>query len=129
MSGALAQHRPGSKPLFDDHGLPVYKVPKEDPGHYPFDLSAIQRTLYPGGTWKDGRCQDYRLMIELRQRHVLDYLTEGHRPSKHARGRMRPRTAAERTRFAGLMRRAVQARKSMTVDLNRLAAMNLLDPA
>jgi len=45
------------------------------------------------------------------------------RPSKHARGRTRPRTRAEQARMANIRRRAIQARKSMTVDMNRYAAI------
>lgn len=129
MSGALAQHRPANKPLFDDHGLPVYRVPKEGPGHYPFDWKAVKRTLHPGGLWKKGRCQDYSVTIELRQQHVLVPAVEQNRPSKHARGRIRPRTPAERRKSSALRARFAQISKTMTVDHNRMRAIHDEVPA
>jgi hypothetical protein len=123
MSGTLAQHRPGSRPLFIG-GQAVYKVPAG-----PMDWHATRRTLKPGGLYENGRCIEYTVQLELRQRHVLDYSPEYHRPSKHARGRIRPRTAKERRRVAALMRRATQARKTFAIDIQRMTELNLVDLA
>lgn len=107
MSGPLANHRPGSKPMIFE-GMPVMQA---------------RRRIRPGGVHKDGRCVEWIEYTQMVPVCVLDYAKPADRPSKHARGRIRPRTKAERTRMAGIRRRAVQARKSMTIDINRYAAM------
>lgn len=122
MSGTLPQYRPGNKPLFIG-GQAVYRTP--DGNLSPLlDSHNIKRTLRPGGTWKNGRCVEYTVQLDLRQVHVLDYTPEYHRPSKHARGRIRPRTKAERTRARNLQARFTQISKSHTVDHNTLRAIH-----
>ena len=115
MSGPLAQYRTPSKPLviggqpvlkFDKHGKPEWKY-----------------VLKPGGTYVNGRCVDYQVLRYVATRHVLDYTPEHHWPSKHARGRVRPRTNAERQRAQRLRARFTQVSKSMTVDSNKLGAI------
>lgn len=121
MSGTLPQYRPASRPLYID-GTPVYKFDK-------YGQPVMRSVVRPGGVWKNGRCTEWLVSSELVVRHEFVPRVEADRPSKHARGRMRPRTKAEQKRFRALHARIVQSRKSMTVDINRLAAMNLLDPA
>lgn len=115
MSGALAQHRPANKPMsiggvpvlkFDNRGEPVWK-----------------HVLKPGGTYVNGRCVDYQVLRYVATRHENVLPVEQNRPSKNARGRIRPRTAKEQRRHARLAARATQASKSMTIDVNRLGAV------
>jgi hypothetical protein len=115
MSGALVTHRPGSKPLIID-GTPVLKFDK-------YGKAVMRHVLRPGGVYKNGRCVEWQVLSYVATRHVLNHVEAPDRPSKHARGRTRPRTRAERTRMANLRARAVQARKSMTIDINRYAAI------
>jgi len=77
----------------------------------------------PGGTYVKGRCVDYETGRYIATRHVLDYTPEHHFPSKHARGRVRPRTNAERQRAQRLRARFTQVSKSMTADSNKLGAI------
>jgi hypothetical protein len=116
MSGALAQHRPASRPLVSPTGLPVLKFDKHG-------RPTRRHVLKPGGTYVNGRCVDWQVLEYFATRHVLDYRPQQHRPSKHARGRMRPRTAKEQRRAERLSARAMQASKSMTIDVNRLGAV------
>jgi hypothetical protein len=78
----------------------------------------------PGGVYKDGRCVEWNHVEVPCAYHVLTYITPADRPSKHARGRMRPRTKAERTRARNLQARFVQISKTMTVDHNTLRAIH-----
>lgn len=113
MSGPLAAHRTGNRPLFED-GEPVYKKDA---------LGWVYRWVTkPGGVHEDGRCVEWRHELVPVQRHVLDYSPQIHRPSKHAAGRTRPRTPAERRRVAGLEARMTQFQKRFQLDLNRMAA-------
>lgn len=114
MSGPLAAHRTGNRPLViggetfvktDNHG------------------NILTRWVTkPGGTYKDGRCIEWQHFEVPRLVHVLDYSPQPHRPSKHAAGRTRPRTPAERRRVAGLEARMTQFQKRFQLDLNRMAA-------
>lgn len=108
MSGALAQHRPANKPM-EIGGVPVLKFDK-------YGKPVMKHVLKPGGTYVNGRCVDYQVLRYVATRHENVPPVEQNRPSKHAKGRIRPRTAAERTRFRRLASRAVQAQKSLTVD-------------
>jgi len=105
MSGPLAQHRTPVKPQFikfGDNIIPVFK--------------GLRRIVRPGGVFRNGRCVEWHITTEPRPAYVLDYSPQYHRPSKHARGRMRPRTGKERRRLAGVEARAVQASKSLSED-------------
>jgi hypothetical protein len=83
----------------------------------------VRAVLTPGGVFKNGRCVEWKVSFVPRFRHVLDYTPPIHFPSKHARGRIRPRTKAEAARAARLRARFVQISKTLTVDANRMAAM------
>lgn len=121
MSGTLPQYRPANRPLYID-GTPVYKFDK-------YGQPVMRSVVRPGGVWKNGRCVEWLVSSELVVRHVLSYIEPAERPSKHARGRIRPRTRAEQRRAERLVARATQVRKSLTIDLQHIAAMNLVDPA
>jgi hypothetical protein len=116
MSGPLAQHRPGNRPLVID-GIPVLKFDNRGEPVW-------KHVLKPGGTYVKGRCVDYQVLRYVATRHVLTYITPADRPSKHAKGRIRPRTKAEQTRARNLQARFVQISKTMTVDHNTLRAIH-----
>lgn len=122
MSGTLPQYRPGSKPLVIG-GQVVYRTP--NPDVFPvIDGHNIKRTLRPGGLYKNGRCIEWTVQLDLRPVHVLSYTLPADRPSKHARGRIRPRTRAEQRRAENRIRRFTQISKTMTVDQNTLRAIH-----
>lgn len=109
MSGTLPQYRPGNRPT----------------GHIKLDNYAggeiWKHRLVPSGFWANGRPREYLIAYEPVMAHVLDYSPQPHYPSKHARARIRPRTDKERRRMAAVNRRAIQASKSITVDINALS--------
>lgn len=104
MSGPLAQHTPA-------------QVPTDE-------IIGVKHVLSPGGLYENGRCVEWKVTYVPKYRHELVPLVEPVRVSKHARGRIRPRTKAEQTRARGLQRRFVQLSKTMTVDHNRMRAMH-----
>lgn len=114
MSGPLPAHRTPSRPLLGDSGEVVIKL--DGRGRV-----VMRHVLKPGDTYKDGRCVDYQSYETPRTRHVLDWRPEHHQSGKHARGRMRPRTAAEQRRIERLQARADQIARSTTSAINRLA--------
>lgn len=115
----FGRYQPGqrvpSKPLFVGD-VPVYKFDNRG------NLVTKWVTL-PGGTYKNGRCVEWRHFQVPVQRHVLDYTPAPHFPSKHARGRMRPRTSAEQRRYRRLNARITQLQKTMTVDARRFGVI------
>lgn len=115
MSGALAQHRPANKPM-EIGGVPVLKFDK-------YGKPVMKHVLRPGGVYKDGRPTEYQVLRYVATRHENVLPVEQNRPSKHARARMRPRTADEQRRYDRAMARAVQASKSMIVDFTKLRAV------
>lgn len=115
MSGALAQHRPANKPM-EIGGVPVLKFDK-------YGKPVWKHVIKPGGIYKDGRCTEYQVLRYVAARHENVLPVEQNRPSKHARARMRPRSADEQRRYSRALGRAVQAGKSMTVDHNRYGAI------
>lgn len=107
MSGAHSQHRTANRPLVID-GTPVIKTGKDGrPGK--------TYKLIPGPENADGRPVEYHVFESFAIRHVLDYSPAPHFPGKHARGRIRPRTAAEQRRARSLQARFVQLSKNVTV--------------
>ena len=115
MSGPHASHRTPNRPLFTGSGEPVYKEDKHG--------IVLKWVTVPGEIYKDGRCVDWRHYQVPVQRHVLAPAFEAYRPSKHSRGRIRPRTAAERRRAASLTARGVRASKSITLLVHRQNAL------
>lgn len=104
MSGPLAQHCPGQRATDE--------------------IIGVRHVLSPGGVYENGRCVEWQVTFVPKFRHVLVPLVEPVRVSKHARGRIRPRTKAEQVRARGLQRRFVQLSKTMTVDHNAMRAMH-----
>lgn len=104
MSGPLAQHCPA-------------QVPTDE-------IIGVKHVLSPGGVYKNGRCVEWNVTFVPRYRQTLVPRIEPARPSKHARGRIRPRTKAEQTRARNLTARFVQLSKTMTVDHNTLRAIH-----
>lgn len=114
MSGAHSQHRTGNRPLFIE-GIPMYKLDKNG------DIVTRWVTT-PGGVYENGRCVEWNHEEVPVMMHVLDYSPEIHRPSKNARGRIRPRTPKQRRRVRNLQARATRISKRITLDANALAA-------
>lgn len=106
MSGAISQHRPGNRPLIVD-GQPVIKLDRHG-------RPVMKHRLIPGPVSANGRPTEYQIFEYPATMHVLDYAPEYHRPSKHARGRIRPRTRAEQRRAENLQARFVRASKRIT---------------
>jgi hypothetical protein len=104
MSGPLAQHCPAQRETDE--------------------IIGVKHVLSPGGVYKDGRCVEWNITFVPRYRHVLVPLVEPVRTSKHARGRIRPRTAKEQRRAEALLARFAQISKSHTVDHNTLRAIH-----
>lgn len=104
MSGTLPEHRPA-------------QVATDE-------IIGVSHVLKPGGLWKNGRCVDWNIELVPRYRHVLKPRIEPARTSKHARGRMRPRTRAEQTRARNLMARFAQLSKTRTIDHNTMRAIH-----
>lgn len=115
MSGALAQYRPWSRPLIIG-GEPVWKT--DEHGNI-----VTRQVSVPGGVYKNGRCVEWRVVEVPQVAHVLDHVKPADRPSKHAKGRMRPRTRAEQRRAERLRARFVQVSKSVTVDQQFLSGL------
>lgn len=107
MSGAHSQHRTGNRLLVID-GTPVIKTDK-------YGRPVKTYKLIPGPVNVDGRPAEYQVFETFATRHVLDYSPAPHYPSKHARGRIRPRTAAEQRRARSLQARFVRASKNFTL--------------
>lgn len=108
MSGAHSQFRTPNRPLLNEAGNPVVKVDN-------YGRPVKRHRLIPGQLNEDGRPVEYQVFEYFATRHVLDYSPAPHYPSKNARGRMRPRTAAEQRRAASLQARFVRASKRVTV--------------
>jgi hypothetical protein len=87
-------------------GAVVIKVDK-------YGRPELKHSLVPGPESKNGRPTEYQVVTSFVTRHVLDYGSEYHHPSKHARGRIRPRTAAEQRRAVALQARFVRASKRL----------------
>lgn len=117
MAGPHAQFRTPSKPLVVG-GEVILRQPSG-----PMDWQSIRRILTPGGLHKDGRCVDWNGMVEVKPFQVLDHHPAMHRPSKNARGRIRPRTAAEQAQFQRRQARLVQLQKTMTVNATQFGAI------
>lgn len=109
MSGTLPQYRPESRPTDEVTGVKVI--------------------LKPGGVFKNGRCVEWRYTFVPRYRHELTPRLDVVRPSKHARGRIRPRTAKEQRRARNRIARFTQISKSFTIDQNTMRAMHDEVPA
>lgn len=111
MAGPLAQYRPVSIPTgnqkFDEHH-----------GEYVW-----RRVLKPSGFHVNGRPREYTVTFEPVMEHILMPRVEPNRPSKHARGRTRARTAAEQTQYLHRQARLTQHHKTMTVNAARLGAI------
>lgn len=116
MSGALAQHRPANKPM-EIGGVPVLKFDK-------YGKPVMKHVLKPGGTYANGRCTDYQVLTYVATRHENVPAVEQNRPSKHARGRTRPRTPAEQKKTSALLARFAQISKSHTIDRSTLRAIH-----
>jgi hypothetical protein len=119
MSGTLPQYRPASKPLVIG-GETIYRQPTPDT--WPALDPAIKRTLKPGGVYRNGRCVEWTVRLDLKPVHVLTPRVEAQRTSKHARGRIRPRTADEQRRAERRRARFAQIMKTYTIDAQRMAA-------
>lgn len=116
MSGAHSQHRTANRPLVID-GTPVIKTGKDG-------RPVKTHTLIPGPVNVDGRPAEYQVFETFATRHVLDYSPAPHWPSKHARGRIRPRTRKEQRRARSLQARFVQLSKRVTVLQTRGAVFD-----
>lgn len=108
MSGAHSQFRTGNRPLFDESGEPVLKLDSQG-------RPVQEHRLVPIPRYENGRPVGYTVIETFAQRHVLDYSPAQHFRSKHARGRIRPRTRAEQRRAAALQARFVRLSKRVTV--------------
>ena len=104
MSGPLAQHCPA-------------QVPTDE-------IIGVRTIMRPGGLYENGRCVEWRFTFEPRYRMKLVPRIEPNRVSKHARGRIRPRTKAEQTRARNLAARFTQISKTVTIDHNRMRAIH-----
>lgn len=104
MSGTLPEHRPA-------------QVATDE-------IIGVRHVLSPGGVYKDGRCVDWKITYVPRYRQALVPRIEPARTSKHARGRIRPRTAKEQRRAAGLQARFTQISKTVTIDHNTMRAIH-----
>ena len=107
MSGALSQYRTPSKPMVVG-GQTVVKLDSEG-------RPVMKHKLIPGPVSKDGRPTGYQVLEYPATLHVLDYASEYHRPSKHARGRIRPRTPEEQRRARALQARFERASRKVTL--------------
>jgi hypothetical protein len=125
VSGAHAFYRTPSKPLVIG-GQVVLQTPAD-----PMDWSAIRRTLRPTRppVWRNGKLAAFDVFYDLKPVQVLDYVEPETRPSKHRRGRMRPRTKTEQRRYRAMMAKVTQAHKTSTIDQNWLAGVETGDTA
>lgn len=114
MAGPLPEYRTGNRPLIIN-GVPVHK--RNNRGEV-----VLKRVLKPNGEYRNGRPTGYTVQTYPAIRHETVPRLDPVRPSRHARGRIRPRTAAERTRVARMERKVVQYSKSDTVDRAKLTA-------
>jgi len=86
-------------------------------------LKGFTFSTRPGGIYKDGRCVEWFHDVVPVYYHDLVPRVEAQRPSKHARGRMRPRSPKEQQRMASIARRATQLQKSWTIDRQTLSGL------
>lgn len=104
MAGTLSQHRPVSIPTgnqkFDEHE-----------GEYVW-----RRVLKPSGFNVNGRPREYTVRFEPVMEHILHPVIEPNRPGKHSRGRIKPRTAAQKAHVRRLTAQMVQFQKRATLD-------------
>jgi hypothetical protein len=119
MSGPHSQHRTPNRPLIIG-GVPVLKFQRRADG----TIEPVWKYYAkPGGTYVKGRCVDYETGRYVATRHVLDYRPQPVVVSKHARGRTKPLSRAERASRDREYARLVQARKSLQLDRNAVSSM------
>jgi hypothetical protein len=119
MSGPHSQHRTPNKPLIIG-GVPVPKFQRRADGMIEPVWKYYAR---PGGTYVRGRCVDYETGRYIATRHVLDYRPQPVIPGKHARGRTKPLSRADRASRDRDRARTIQAMKSATIDASKLHMM------
>jgi hypothetical protein len=128
MSGALAQYRTPSRPVFNDIEIdnPAFveggdqpeKITVQMPVTHP---TKMQLVPIPVEYDEDGEPVRWQSVEIAAQRHVLDYRLEQVNPGKHSKGRAPKLTNEQRRRRASRAERQLRARQAADRELHERA--------